>query len=137
MKLGLGTIGGVLCLWLFLYISTIFPYLGSASRSENLGPGVSLNAGSGNFGLSKMILFEGQTAFFDYKIDSTDAGAVRLDVRPFTTFGASENLKVIEGTGQGTVEFVVTKTGLYEFRHDFSLNGTSGRTEYQVTWGAR
>ncbi|MEL7189119.1 MAG: hypothetical protein AAGK17_06165 [Pseudomonadota bacterium] len=137
LKLGSGAIVGALAVWLFLYISTIFPYLGYSSQNETLGPGVSLSAGSKDVGLTTMLLFEGQTAFIDYEVASTENGKVILDVKPISTFGFSENKQDIEAGTKGTYEVEIEKTGLYEFRHDFSLNGISGTTEYRVSWGAR
>ena len=135
-KNGTFALGLILIAWLFVYISGIFPYLGSAERSERLGMGISAKSDSGGFGMSRMLLFAGQTAFIDYNVKSDTGGEVWIDIKPLTTLGYSDNVQKIRGNASGRYEFVVPSTGVYEFDHEFSLNGTGGATHYSVSWGA-
>ena len=127
----------VLCAWLFVYISGLFPYLGRADRGERLGLGSSVQSNASPFGLKRMILFKGQVAFFEYDVRSETGGQIMLDLKPFPDPNFTDGMQKIAGPAQGRAEFVVQETGVYEFYHDFSLNGTGGSTQYGVAWGAR
>lgn len=135
-KNGFYVLTGALCIWVFLYISALFPYLGYAERGERLGPGFSVNSGVGEYGVSRMLLFEGQTAFIDYDVQSDSGGRVYLDIKPVTTFGFSDHMQYAEANTTGRYEYVIPATGVYEFDHDFSLNGIRGSTQYTASWGA-
>jgi len=135
-QIGFGTVTATLCGWVFLYVSTIFPYLGTASKGETLFAGGSLDSGIGTIGTERMFLVKGQTAFFNYTVNSSDGGAVRFDVKPVLKFGFSDQAQLVEGDRSGRIEFEVRETGFYRFYHDFSLNGISSSTSYSASWGA-
>lgn len=136
LKIGLGAVTGVHCLWIFLYVSTLFPYLGTSTKGETKFVGGSLDTGMPTIGTQRMLLFKGQKAFFEYKVNSTDGGGVRFDVKPVMKFGFSDQTQVISDNQSGRIEFEVQETGFYKFYHDFSLNGVSGSTSYSASWGA-
>jgi len=136
-KIGVFGIGLILALWLFLYISTLFPYLGHTQRSETLSPGMSTNGGIGTIGLSTMFLIEGQQAFFNYDVQSQNGGKVQFDLRPISQISATDQEKLVAGGEAGTLEFTVPATGLYNFHHDFALSGMRSTTSYSASWGAR
>ncbi|MDJ0643602.1 MAG: hypothetical protein QNJ15_12365 [Erythrobacter sp.] len=136
LKIGFGAVIGVLCLWMFLYVSTLFPYLGTASKGETKFPLGSVDASMPTIGTERMLLFKGQTAFIDYNVNSSDGGGVHFDVKPVMQFGFSDQTQVIRGNQSGRIEFEVKETGFYRFYHRFSLNGLSGSTSYSASWGA-
>jgi len=127
---------GALCLWLFAYISGLYPYLGTGGDDNRSAPGVSTSLGKFDFGLRTMLLFEGQTAFIEYESESPE-GEITLDVKPIATLGYSDAMQRVRGQASGTAEFPIAKTGLYTFRHEPALGRTYGRTDYSVSWGAR
>ena len=127
---------GALCLWLFAYISGLYPYLGTARDDTSSAPGVSTSLGKFGVGVSTMLLFEGQTAFFEYESTSPES-EITLDVKPVTTLGYSKAMRRIRGEAGGTVEFPIAKTGFYRFLHEPALVRRYGRTRYTVSWGAR
>ncbi|MCB2059777.1 MAG: hypothetical protein KDE21_04675 [Novosphingobium sp.] len=127
---------GALCLWLFAYISGLYPYLGTARDDTRSAPGVSTSLGKFGIGVSTMLLFEGQTAFFEYESTSAES-EITLDVKPVTTLGYSDAMQRVRGEASGTAEFPITKTGLYRFRHEPALGRRYGQTKYSVSWGAR
>ncbi|WP_040464329.1 hypothetical protein [Erythrobacter sp. NAP1] len=128
--------GGALILWLFLYVSTIFPYLGQAQQSQMSGAGFNVSGGVSNFGTQRMFLVAGQTAFFEYDVKGDEDAGVRFDLHAWPNAAFSDQSQTITGTQSGRAEFVVEKTGFYSFYHDFSTNAPGSKTSYSVSWGA-
>ena len=127
---------GALCLWIFAYGSGLYPYLGAGHDDNRSSPGTSTSMGAYSFGLGTMLLFEGQTAFFEYNSTSVESD-VTLDVKPLTVLGYSDRMQRVRGLAKGTVEFPITQTGLYHFDHEPALGRRYGQTRYSVSWGAR
>ena len=126
-----------LSLWVFVYGSGLFPYLGSADIENTSAPPFGGEPGySISFGLGTMLLFEGQTAFYEYE-STSDKSEITFDVKPLTVLGYSENMHRVRGKGSGTIEIPITKTGLYNFRQGPALGRPYGKTAYTVSWGAR
>lgn len=126
----------VLCLWVFAYGSGLFPYLGTAERDVTKAPGTSSSPGGLDMGLSTMLLFEGQTAFYEYK-STAPAGDITFDVKLISIPGYSPAMKRIKGVSQGRLEFPIAQTGLYTFRHGPATGSGYVRTAYEASWGAR
>lgn len=126
----------VLCLWIFVYISGLYPYLGKAGDDNRSSAGVSTSIGKYNYGVGMMLLFKGQTAFFEYDSTSPE-GEITLDVKTVSTLGYSDAMQRVKGVKQGTAEFPIETTGLYRFDQEPALGRTFGRTSYSVSWGAR
>ena len=135
LKFGFGTLGGLLCLWAFAYVSTLFPYLGWGRAQSAKQSIVKTNVGSMNIGMPYMLLFEGQTAFFDYTSYS-EGSRITFDLKPVFSVGYSDQMKRVSGSGSGRVEITVPRTGLYQFRHEPSLTRGDGVTHYDTVWGA-
>jgi len=127
---------GALCLWVFAYVSGLYPYLGVAGDNNRSGPGFSSSAGKYDFGLGTMLLFKGQTAFIEYDATSAE-GEVTLDVKPAGTLGFSDKRIRVKGKAVGTLEVPIESTGIYNFRHEPALGRAYGHTQYSVRWGAR
>jgi hypothetical protein len=128
-------LGGLLCLWLFVYISGVFPYLGWGRADNYSSTGTQTDIGSMSLGVSSMFLFEGQTAFIDYEMETPDS-AITLDVKPILTIGYSDNVYRLKGVESGRAEFLIEKSGLYTFEHEPALGRPYGHTKYSVSWGA-
>lgn len=126
----------VLCLWVFVYISGLYPYLGKAGDDNRSATGTSTSIGKYDYGIGTMLLFKGQTAFFEYESTSPE-GEITLDVKTVTTLGYSDAMQRVKGVQKGTAEFPIETTGLYRFDHEPALGRTYGRTTYSVSWGAR
>lgn len=127
---------GALCFWIFVYVSGLFPYLGTGRVDNRSVPGVQTNIGSTGVGVRTMLLFKGQTAFFEYKSTSPES-EITLDVKPVITLGYSDAMQRVKGNATGIAEFPIEQTGLYRFRHEPALGRRFGRTSYSVSWGAR
>ena len=125
-----------LCLWVFVYASGIYPYLGEGRVDNRSAPATQTDIASFDLGLSMMVLFKGQTAFFEYDVTSPQS-EITFDLRPATHIGYTDRRQRIAGVGTGKVEFPVTNTGLYVFRHEPALGRLHGHTKYTVSWGAR
>lgn len=130
------TLLAVLCLWVFAYGSGLFPYLGSSELEDHHAPLFQGKPGySMGFGTNTMLLFEGQTAFYEYKSTSAE-GEITFDVKPLSVLGYSPEMKRVKGVAEGRFEFPIAKTGLYQFRHGPALGRRYGTTAYSVSWGA-
>jgi hypothetical protein len=129
-------LAAVLCLWVFAYGSGLFPYLGSGELEDHHAPPFKGAPGYNmGFGTSTMLLFRGQTAFYEY--DSTSPqGEITFDVKPITVLGYSERMERVKGVAKGRIEFPITATGLYKFEHGPALARPYGTTAYSVSWGA-
>lgn len=139
IKLGKNTslvLSGALILWVFLYVSTIFPYLGRAEQTQANSVGFNVSGGTTNLGTQSMFLFPGQTAFFEYDVRGDEGAGVRFDVHSWPYTGFSDQVQTIEGTRSGRAEFVIEKAGFYSFYHDFSINAPGTKSRYSVAWGA-
>ena len=122
--------------WVFAYGSGLAPWLGVARVDETTAPFTRMRAGNLYLGLNTMLLFKGQTAFYEY--DSSDPhGEITFDVKPFTTLGYSPAMVRVNGARQGRLEFPITRTGVYRFQHEPALGRRYGRTAYTVNWGAK
>ena len=96
---------------------------------------MSMDFGSISIGLPWMILFEGQTAFYDYASYSEES-AITFDVKPFFALGYSDNMQRVAGEGSGRIEVTITRTGIYAFRHEPALARGHVYTHYSMVWGA-
>lgn len=134
--LGFYALVAALCIWLFAYVSGLYPYLGSAATDNRSSFGQTTSFSESGFGVETMLLFAGQTAFFEYESTSAESD-ITLDVKPMMTLGYSPAMQRIRGVAKGTAEFPVATTGLYNFRHEPALGRRYGRTAYSVSWGAR
>jgi hypothetical protein len=123
-----------LSLWVFSYASGIFPYLGTAEIDQTSGRGIT-SGSDASFGLGTMLLFEGQTAFFEYESTSAES-EITFDVKSPATLGYSPEMRRVSGAGSGRIEIAIAQTGFYNFRHEPALTGRHGRTAYRVSWGA-
>ena len=126
---------GALCVWIVAYGSGLLPYLGWGRAQNNTEFAMSMDFGSISIGLPWMILFEGQTAFYDYASYSEES-AITFDVKPFFTLGYSDNMQRVTGEGSGRIEVPITHTGIYTFRHEPALARGHVYTHYSTVWGA-
>lgn len=130
------TLAAVLCLWVFAYGSGLFPYLGTAEIEDHHAPPFHGKPGSSlTFGLGTMLLFEGQTAFFEYESTSPESEII-FDVKPVSVLGYSPAMQRVKGIAKGRIEVPISETGLYNFRNEPSLGRPYGLTAYSVNWGA-
>ena len=132
--IGLKWIMGAFVLWLFAYISTLFPYLGTYDYKKE-----GMVQTAGGFGAQHMILFKGQTAFIDYTVNSTPGfdGNVLIDIAPWPGINFSPDMRKVSGRAKGRIEIVIPKTGFYTFRHRIGPMAYRQDLAYSVTWGAR
>ena len=129
-------LGAAIGLWVLVYGSGLFPYLGSGELEDHHAPPFKGAPGySMGFGTNTMLLFAGQTAFYEYKSTSPQSEIV-FDVKPLSVLGYSERMKRVNGVAEGRIEFPITQTGLYTFRHGPALGRRYGTTAYSVSWGA-
>ncbi len=125
-----------LALWVFAYGSGLFPWLGSGELEDHHAPPFKGAPGySMGFGTSTMLLFEGQTAFYEYDSTSPE-GEITFDVKPLSVLGYSARMERVKGVAKGRIEFPITATGLYKFDHGPALGRRYGTTAYSVSWGA-
>lgn len=134
-----------LLIWLVLYASGLFPWLGYAyleKSSFGAGPvGVIGEDSAGTeWGLSTMVFVKGQEIVIEYDADIR-AGSLWLYVydvsKAIQGAGASQ---YIMQTGTGVWTWRVPKTGLYSISIGPSLTQGTGRghdLSYSVWWGAR
>lgn len=118
--------------WLLAYISAAFPYLGTYSYSNKDSSWTSTES----FGLRSMILFEGQTAFIDYDLKAKKGPFAQayVDIAPWPGLKGSSRQLHLNGNNNGTLSFIVPKTGVYTYRTRISLGEV---VSYSSTWGAR
>lgn len=135
IKVGLGAITGALCLWVFAYVSTLFPYLGWGRVQNNTEFATSVDIATFNLGMPYMLLFEGQTAFYDYSSHSEES-AITFDVKPVMSIGYSDRMQRVSGEGSGRIEIQITQTGLYKFEHKAATARGHVYTHYDAVWGA-
>ena len=135
-SLGFYGFGAALCLWIVAYGSGMVPWLGSARVDETIAPFTTTRVGNMSFGLGTMLLFKGQTAYYDYN-SSDPHGEITFDVKPLSVLGYSRAMVRVKGARQGRLEFPIAHTGLYRFQHEPALGRRYGRTAYTVSWGAR
>jgi hypothetical protein len=121
-------------IWLFCYVSTLFPYLGRYHYSYFDGVREDYNVG-----MQHMLLFEGQTAFIEYETKSADgpSGSIYVDIVPLLGPMPSAHLKTLNGEQTGVLEVPITKTGVYSFQSRFNSLAYRENLNYTVTWGAR
>lgn len=119
------------CIWLFLYISTIAPYLGTYSYAY--GGRV---RGESGFGVHTMLLFKGQEAFMEYEVKrgSRNARPYTFDIQPWPAVIHSPDAVYVRGQAKGTLRVKIEKTGVYHF---YSNAPYLVEADYTVTWGAR
>lgn len=130
------TLAAVSCLWVFAYGSGLFPYLGSGEREDHHAPPFQGKPGhSMGFGTNTMLLFAGQTAFYEYESTSAESD-ITFDVKPLSVLGYSPAMKRVKGVAKGRLEFPIAETGLYNFRFGPALGRPYGTTAYSVSWGA-
>jgi hypothetical protein len=124
----------VIAIWLFGYISTIFPYLGT--YHYRYADGV---IEQHDIGLRNVMLFKGQTAFLEYDIDSPDRpeGKIYIAIKPWRPLGSGSNKLAVQGRKKGVLTMPVNKTGYYTFYSRIGVAGRRKNLQYTVTWGAR
>jgi hypothetical protein len=124
----------IIAIWLFGYISTIFPYLGTyhyryadGIRDEH------------DIGVRNMLLFKGQTAFLEYDINSADRseGKVYIAIERWRPLGNASDKLEIQGRKKGVLTMPVNKTGFYTFYSGIGIMAYRQNLKYTVTWGAR
>ncbi len=135
LKIGFGTLTAALCLWVFAYVSTLFPYLGWGRAQNNTEFATNVDIGTMDIGMPYMLLFEGQTAFYEYDSYSEE-GQITFDVKPVFSIGYSEQMQRVSGEGSGRIEIPITKTGFYTFRHEPAMARGHVYTHYDTVWGA-
>ncbi len=126
---------GALCLWILAYGSGLFPYLGWGRAQNQTEFAVSVDVASFNLGVPYMLLFEGQTAFYEYSSHSEES-RITFDVKPVMTIGYSDQVQRVSGEGSGRVEIPITSTGLYRFKHEPAMARGHVYTHYHAVWGA-
>ena len=126
----------VLSVWTFLFVSGLFPWIGYARVDERTSFATRVSAGNLDLGLKTMLLFEGQTAFYEYRSTSPESD-ITFDVKPITTLGYSDAMQRVKGKSSGRIEFPITQTGLYQFDQEPALGRGFVHTAYTVKWGAR
>ena len=129
------TLTAVLSLWTFAYVSGLFPYLGWGRVQNNTEFATSMDFASFNLGIPVMLLFEGQTAFYNYDSYSEES-SMTFDVKPFFEIGYSDRAEHVRGGGEGRAEFPITSTGLYVFQHRPTIARGHVYSHYTVSWGA-
>ena len=141
-KWGAALFGIVFGLWLFAYGSGLFTTLGWAEGSERHNRfGIRLAEQTSATGLGTMFLVAGQTAWWDYDVETEGAGGVRLSIASTPPRPGSIRVENVTRTGRGRIALVAPHTGLYSFRHEYvPLAGAFGRqppgaTRYRLSWG--
>ncbi len=124
----------VVAIWLFCYISTIFPYLGTYHYSFVDGVRDEYSVGTRN-----MLLFKGQTAFIEFETDGADGyeGTVYIDIMPWPGTTKSPNMLALNGEKNGILSVPVETTGIYVFHNRVGSMAYRENLEYRVTWGAK
>jgi hypothetical protein len=129
-------------LWLFLFLSGLMPWLGTAEGSSRHGTaGVRVRGDSG-FGLPAMFLFKGQRAVWDYDVivEGDDGLILRVGKTPPQPDFIVKMLR-IEQSAKGRFEVIAPATGLYTFDYELVPIGAlfgpakSGSTRYMLRWG--
>jgi hypothetical protein len=133
-------ITAVLAIWVFGYISGLFPYLGHYQRSEKNGGILSANGNPfGTITLPWAYLFKGQTLFIDYDVEQE--GKVDLTIylyhpsNPFVGLG-HYTYATIKGSSTGRFTYTVPESGLYEINPSVSGSLDAYHIKYKVFWGA-
>jgi hypothetical protein len=121
-------------LWLFGYVSTLFPYFGryhysfaNGVRDEHF------------IGGDQMLLFKGQTAFIEYETKGAEGyeGQIYIDIVPWAGPRPSPHKMALNGKQTGVLEVTIPKTGVYVFRSSIGPMAYRENIEYTVNWGAR
>jgi hypothetical protein len=140
-KWGAALFGLIFGLWLFAYGTGFFTTLGWAEGSEGHNRyGIRLAEETSTTGLGTMFLFAGQTAWWDYEIE-TEGGGVRLSIASTPPRPGSIRVENITATGRGRVTLVAPHSGLYSFQYQYvPLAGgfghqPTGATRYSLSWG--
>lgn len=129
-------------IWLFLFVSGLFPWLGYAEGSSRHGTaGVRVRDDSG-IGMPAMFLVKGQKAVWDYDVtvEGDDGLILRVSKTPPQPDFIVKTLR-IEQSAKGQFEVVAPATGLYGFEHELLPIGTlfgpakPGSTRYRLRWG--
>jgi len=131
--------------WLATFAAGLTPWLGTASVStSSFGlPGgsklfsvIGHDESSSSFGLDTMLLFSGQEFFVRYETEIR-RGMLVISFGPPLRTAASTQYRYVRTNGAGEIAFQVSRTGLYEVRHDASPDGRGYDLDYRVSWGAR
>jgi hypothetical protein len=134
----------LLSLWVFVYISGLFPYLGYKSGGHQTLPGpvgrVSYGIGDNDhMQAHRIFLFAGQTAIIDYDV-SVRKGQLKISVQEgFLPVGPKLVEQGIAATSTGRVAVKVPNTGIYTiyFRPTYRLDtpDTAADVSYTLWWG--
>ena len=147
-RIGWGA-GGVfvsaLLLWIVLYASGVFPWLGySWLKRDSFGAGpfsiVGENRVGTELGLSTLLFFRGQEIVVDYDAEIR-AGSLWLYVYDITKAGQGGGASHhVTQTGAGVWTYAVPGSGLYRISIGPSVTQGAGHgydLSYSVWWGAR
>jgi hypothetical protein len=128
--------------WLFGYISGLFPYLGHLQGTCTQKGALSSDCSKfGTFGMPYAYLTKGQTIFIDYNLTTRGKNAVYIGVSYQSTpihLISKTNWTQIElpGSGKGRIVYTVPASGFY----DPDVQNNAGREfyfeAYSVNWGA-
>ena len=140
-----GVFAAALLLWMALYASGAFPWLGySWLKRDSFGAGpfsiVGENQVGTDLGLSTLLFFKGQEILVDYDADIR-AGSLWLYVYDVTRAGQGGGAShYVTQTGSGVWTYAVPKSGLYKISIGPSVTQGAGSgfdLSYSVWWGAR
>ena len=140
-----GLFGVAVLLWIVLYVSGVFPWLGYAWLTrDSFGTGsftiVGEDQAGTSFGPTTLLFFKGQEIVIDYDAEIR-AGSLWLYVYDITKIGqGGGGSHYVTETGAGVWTYAVPKTGFYKISIGPSVVQGSGRgydLGYTVWWGAR
>jgi hypothetical protein len=129
-----------LSVWVFVYISGLFPYLGRIEHI-NSHSGIFSNRDSslGTFKVPRAYLFKGQTVFIDYLAEVEGESSVRiyLEGAPGYRLGFWPHTHFdVKGNGKGRLYYTVPESGFYNVEANaFAWKGNY-RINYTIAWGA-
>jgi hypothetical protein len=129
-------------LWLFLFLSGLMPWLGTAEGSSRHGKAGARLRDDSSLGLSAMFLIKGQKAVWDYDVavEGDDGLILRVSKTPPQPDFIVKTLR-IEQSAKGRFEVIAPATGLYTFDYELVPIGAlfgpakSGSTRYMLRWG--
>jgi hypothetical protein len=132
---------GLLCLWIFGYVSGLFPYLGHRERVRSpTSLGLPYGNSIGSVGVPMAYLTKGQTVFIDYDVKVSGGGYLWINLQglpksPVDVFWPSAWL-IVKTDQKGRLIYKIPQSGLY--RVVLWENGpfASYGVDYKLSWGA-
>lgn len=135
----------VASLWVFCYVSGLFPYLGYKAGGYRTwdGPVGRTSYGIGDndaVQIHYIFLFSGQTAIVDYDV-AVRKGALEIELQEgVNPFAPSLMEHKVSASGKGRASVKVPSTGVYTlyFRPTYASPATATQTDinYTLWWGA-